>query len=332
MNTDASNVEDINIHQIIERLSMYCIESSGERFNICRNRSFTLFWNERYFEERSDSVAVAESMSMSMTNFFHTGLTVLVPDISPEFPTWEDHLSSMFHAEEFDEQASITGLKAPVCCTFKRAQWNYLTFRFGVHRVFRCSRSKHPYTASRHQIHQRLWFCCDSFFTCIFSCSFRHRTKTVDVTEMADLEQTQKTVPFITCAISLGQYVCELGFWCQYTFLWFESWDPNWFYQATNQEQLFGFWKRFSLSGLLPFLIILITASLSSVMHNTTSSREEFAFEETKSTLFRSFSWNFLSRWRCRQVHLHLFSLIRISVKNSNDQIPQVKRGYTDYP
>ena len=40
--------------------------------------------------------------------------------------------------------------------------------------------------------------------------------------------------------------------------------------------------------GLLPFMIILITASLSSKMYNTASWREELAFEETKSTLFRS--------------------------------------------
>ena len=53
MNTDASNVEDINIQQIIERLSMSCIESSGERFSIFRNRSCTLFRNERDLRERS---------------------------------------------------------------------------------------------------------------------------------------------------------------------------------------------------------------------------------------------------------------------------------------
>ena len=58
MNTDASTVEDINIHQIIERLSMSCIESSGERFSISRNRSFTLFRNERDFKERPDSVHI----------------------------------------------------------------------------------------------------------------------------------------------------------------------------------------------------------------------------------------------------------------------------------
>ena len=82
MNTDASNVEDINIHQIIERLSMSCVESSGERFSIFRDRSFTLFRNERGFREKSDSVAVSESISISMTNF-----TVLVFDISPDFRT-----------------------------------------------------------------------------------------------------------------------------------------------------------------------------------------------------------------------------------------------------
>ena len=68
MNTDASTVEDINILQIIERLSMYCIESSGERFSIFRNRSFTLFGNEQDLRERSDSAAVSESISISITN------------------------------------------------------------------------------------------------------------------------------------------------------------------------------------------------------------------------------------------------------------------------
>ena len=29
---------------------------------------------------------------------------------------------------------------------------------------------------------------------------------------MADVEQTQKMIPFITCEISLCQYVCELVF------------------------------------------------------------------------------------------------------------------------
>ena len=69
-----------------------------------------------------------------------------------------------------------------------------------------------PYAASRDQIHHRLRFCYDSFFTCIFLRSFGHRFETIDGTEMANVEQTQKMIPLITCEISLGQYVCELFF------------------------------------------------------------------------------------------------------------------------
>ena len=87
MNTDASNVEDRNIPHLTECSSMSCIESSGERFSIFRNRSFTLFRNERDFRERSDSVAVSESISISMTNLLDTGFPVLVFDLSPDFRT-----------------------------------------------------------------------------------------------------------------------------------------------------------------------------------------------------------------------------------------------------
>ena len=74
--------------------------------------------NDRDFREESDSAAVSDSKSISMTNLLDTGLPVLVPDISPDFLTWEDHWSSLFHSEEFDELASITGLPVPVFCTF----------------------------------------------------------------------------------------------------------------------------------------------------------------------------------------------------------------------
>ena len=85
MNTDASNVEDINIHQIIERLSMSSIESSEEWSNIFRNRSFTLFKNERDFREEFDSATVSESIESSMTDLSCTGLPALVFDTSPDF-------------------------------------------------------------------------------------------------------------------------------------------------------------------------------------------------------------------------------------------------------
>ena len=59
MNTDASNVEDINIPQIIERLSMSCIASFEEWSNIFRNRSLTLFKNDRDHRERFDPVTMS---------------------------------------------------------------------------------------------------------------------------------------------------------------------------------------------------------------------------------------------------------------------------------
>ena len=69
MNTDASNVEDMNIPQIKERLSMSCIVSFEDWSKIFRNRSFTLCKNDRDFNERFDYVMVSESISSSsMTN------------------------------------------------------------------------------------------------------------------------------------------------------------------------------------------------------------------------------------------------------------------------
>ena len=79
MSTDASTVEDINIPQIIERLSMSCIESSIDHFLYSRMIGM--------LEKKSDSAAVSESTSISMTNLLDTGLPVLVPDISPDFLT-----------------------------------------------------------------------------------------------------------------------------------------------------------------------------------------------------------------------------------------------------
>ena len=102
-----------------------------------------------------------------------------------------------------------------------------------------------PLAASRDQIHHRLRFCCDSFFTCIFLCSFQHHFKTIGETEMADVEQTQKMIPLMTCEISLGQYVCDLVFGVKVFDLDFGVQIDS--IKLTNQEQLCGFWKHVSL-------------------------------------------------------------------------------------
>ena len=81
MNTDASNVEYINIHHIMESLSMsYGSASFASDHVLCSGMNVIL-------EKRSDSVAVSESISISMTNSLDTGFTELVFDISPDFRT-----------------------------------------------------------------------------------------------------------------------------------------------------------------------------------------------------------------------------------------------------
>ena len=231
---------------------MSCIASSGERFNIFRNRSFTLFRDERYFGERSDSVAVAESMSMSMTNFLDTGLTVRVPDISPEFLTWEDHLSSMFHAEEFDEQASITGLSVPVCCTFNELSGTIWLSDLVFTGFSDAIEASTIWSLTRH-LDTKFIIGFDFAVTLsspASSCVLLDIALTLLMERKWLMLNKHKRrfhssrVQFHLVSMSASWFLVSIYI---YIYIWFESWDPNWFYQATNQEQLCGFWKHVSL-------------------------------------------------------------------------------------
>ena len=68
---------------------------------------------------------------------------------------------------------------------------------------------------------QALIFCHNSFFSLLFLHPLRHRFREASQAgilsaasraEMADVEQIEKTFPFITCAIAFAQNVCELVF------------------------------------------------------------------------------------------------------------------------
>ena len=100
-------------------------------------------------------------------------------------------------------------------------------------------------------------------------------------------------IPFITCEISLCQYVCELVFGV----ILFDL-DLGVQIDSINNQSRATLWvlETCLTVGLLPFLIILITASLSSNTCNNASWREECTFEETKSTLSRSsiIPWDFI--------------------------------------
>ena len=77
---------------------------------------------------------------------------------------------------------------------------------------------------------------------------------------MADIEQTQKMIPSVTCEISLCQYVCELIHGVN-------IFDLDLGVQIDSVKQPI---KSNSVGvGLLSFIIILITASLSSNIYNT---------------------------------------------------------------
>ena len=107
-------------------------------------------------------------------------------------------------------------------------------------------------------------------------------------------------IPFITCEVSLRRYVSELvlrmlASCFLYQHIWFGSWGPKLI--LSNNQSRASLWvlETCLIVGPLPFMIILITASLSSKIFKKASLREEFTFEEIKSTLSKSsiFPWIF---------------------------------------
>ena len=81
---------------------------------------------------------------------------------------------------------------------------------------------------------------------------------------MADIEQTLKMIPFVTREISLAQYVGKFVFGV-------DVFDLD-FVRSNNQSSA-TLWvlETCLIVGLLPFIIILITASLSSNTYNKAS-------------------------------------------------------------
>ena len=203
-----------------------------------------------WVSRKSDSAAVSESISSSMTNLSQTGLPALVPDISPDFHTWEDHLSSMFHSEKFDELAPNT----PCTCLLhiKRAQRYVLTFRFGPHPGFQMQSTQarsdplHGISIPNSSSALILWL-----FLHLHLLVFFFDIALTLLMELKWLMLNRHKRWFHSSRLIFPLLVClRVGFWCQC--IWVESWRKNWFYQTTNQEQLCGFWKHDSLSDFSP--------------------------------------------------------------------------------
>ena len=117
--------------------------------------------------------------------------------------------------------------------------------------------------------------------------------------------------------------VClRVGFWIRHT--WFGLWGPNWFDRITSPRATLWVLETCLIVGLLPFMIILITALLLSLIYNKASFREEFTFEEIKSTLSRSiFPWIFF-RVGCLTVLDHSDAFSREDLWRS-DSMNQVR-------
>ena len=79
--------------------------------------------------------------------------------------------------------------------------------------------------------------------------------------------------------------VClRLGFWSQC--IWFGFWGPNWFDRKNQSRATLWVWDACLVVGLLPLMIILITASLSSNTYNKASWRADWTCEGTASMSF----------------------------------------------
>ena len=87
---------------------------------------------------------------------------------------------------------------------------------------------------------------------------------------MADIEQAQQMIPLIKCEISFGQDVCELD-------EVLVSMQLIWIFGSklirSNNQSCATLWvlETCLIVGLLPLMIILITASLSSNTSNKAS-------------------------------------------------------------
>ena len=124
-------------------------------------------------------------------------------------------MSSLFHSEEFDELASITGLPEAVCCTFNESE---VLSDFQIWRSPGFQVQSGPSTSGSLPRHLDTKFVIGFDFAVTLS-SPESSCVLFDITsrQVVDLKwlmlnKHKKMVPLITCEISLCQSVCELVF------------------------------------------------------------------------------------------------------------------------
>ena len=221
-----------------------------------------------------------------------------------------------------------------------KSPWSLLFLNNWTSRILTSITSRGWYVRRRPCNKVRRWsrFCRDSFSTLIVLRSFRHCIRAHCRTEMADIDQTQQMIPFITREISLWLECLWIGFWCRC--FWFGFFGSKLILSNNQSRATLWVLETCLIIGLLPLIIILITASLFSNTYNKASWWEELTFEGMKSTLSKTLitPWDcfrFWSVWRVERTSMSVHkrvspfftTLIRIS-KNCDDQEPitQVRR------
>ena len=117
---------------------------------------------------------------------------------------------------------------------------------------------------------------------------------------MADVEQTQKMIPFITCEISLCQYVSELVFGCQCIYFDLDLWCPNLFFRNNRSRATLWVLETCLMVGLLPFLYHLdhCFVVFKDFQQSFLTRRMHLRGNKINIVQIINHSMRFLSRWK----------------------------------
>ena len=205
MNTDASNVEDINIHQIKECLLLSCV-ASLRIGPVCFALEHSLCKNDLDFNDMSDSATMSESISSSST----INLSVCCVN-----KPGGCSLTSLLEKTNSCQHSTLSNLMS------KRPKQVFLFFD-AAHSMSSEVIDFHiwfsPGFLMQQRLHRETKFIVGFDFAVTLSSPasscvlFDNTSRKLVELKWLMSKQTQKMIPFITCEISLGQKVCELVF------------------------------------------------------------------------------------------------------------------------
>ena len=210
MNTDASNVEDVNILHITECLSLSFVASFEDWFCLFRTRSFTLCKYDLDFNDMSDSATVLRVFIIGFNN------EICPCAVQTVWLFINKSLRSYFH-----QFIRIPLLRRPnlINIPFWVAWWVSVFNKSHRSLMLLSPRAqrflKHVrilFAASRDQKHIGFDFAVTLSSPESFCVLFDITSEQLVELKWLMFKKTRTMIPFITCEVSLGQCVCELVF------------------------------------------------------------------------------------------------------------------------